>query len=141
MDVRCDIEGVAVSGRLECVGEQQCVQLIQPHGMLSLSFNADAVDDGIESHAASVLDQLYHIASYTHDNQPMLRDILELVIRRIDAAQAHGTAESDGEPVDGVIRHEIGRYFTQAFPMPVPEECWEQVLRMIAPARPGDDSV
>tara|TARA_R100000657_G_C4625812_1_gene74916 strand:- start:252 stop:668 length:417 start_codon:yes stop_codon:yes gene_type:complete len=137
MDVRRNIEGVAVSGRLECVGERQCVQLIQSHGVLSLSFTADAaIGDGIESHAGSVLDQLYHIASYAHDNQPMLRDILELVIRRIDAAQAHGSAG----PVGDVIQHEIGRYFAQAFPMPVPEECWEQVLRMIAPARRGEDS-
>ena len=138
MDVRRNIEGVAVSGRLECVGERQCVQLIQPHGMLSLSFTVDGAG-GMESHAASVLDQLYHIASYAHDNQPMLRDILELVIRRIDAAQAHGSAGPDGEPVGDVIQHEIGRYFAQAFPMPVPEECWEQVLRMIAPARRGEE--
>lgn len=137
MDVRRNIEGVSVSGRLECVGERQCVQLIQPHGMLSLSFTADAATgDGVESQAGSVLDQLYHIASYAHDNQPILRNILELVIRRIDAAQAHA---EDGQEGAGDQRHsayrEIGRFFEQAFPMPVPDECWEQVLRMIAPGR------
>ena len=140
MDVKREIEGVEVRGRLESVGERQFVQLIQPYGNLSLSFRTEEEADRLELHAADVLDQLYHIASYACDNQPLLRNILELVIRRIDAAQSHASHGQEEPGRDAALRitqREIERFFSQAFPMPVPAECWEQVLRMIAPAREG----
>lgn len=140
MDVERDIDGVAVRGRLEQEGAAQRVQLIAPHGQLSLSFSADtdASDDGVESRAGALLDQLYHIASYAYDNQPMLRDILDRVIQRIESLYAAADDDQDrteAESAASITQREIGRFFATAFPMPVPSECWEQVLRMIATPR------
>lgn len=141
MDVERELDGVVVCGRFERVGSLQRVELIKPHGQLSASFPIDSGDsvDGIDSRAAALLDQLYHVARYAHDNQPLLRDILKQVIRRIEASspensdevsKVNGSTEVESSAV--VVRREISRFFRRAFPMQVPEECWEQVLRMIA---------
>lgn len=134
MDVKREIGGVAVSGRLDRVGALQRLQLLKPYGQLSVSFQVDSRQlDGIDTRAAELLNQLYDIASYAHDNRLMLKDILGRVLRRIEAQNeiAPGSAAK-------VAHQEIKRFFTTAFPMSVPEECWEQVLRMIARAwQPG----
>lgn len=131
MEVEQIIEGVTVCGRLEYEDGLQWLQLIEPYGQLSASVPTDTSSGrSSEALASDLLNQLYLIAGYVYENQALLRDILERVLRKIESRSGElGVSETALHAE--IVRQEVGRYFESAFPMPVPEDCWAQLLNMI----------
>ncbi len=131
MDFERIIGGVTVCGRIEHADGLQQIQLVEPYSQLSASIPADTSSGHSNGAAASdVLKQLYDIASFVYDNQPLLRDILERALRRIESRSVELEVADAAEQTE-IVRQELAQFFASAFPMPVPEECWAQLLTMI----------
>lgn len=140
MTIELTIEGVPVQGRLEKSAGELCVELLEPYSGLSSSLLLDQSDlsdlnEPAVNEGRALLARLYRLAQYTNEHQLLLRDILSRIFQRLEllgAGDGPEDAESQTQTFRQHLQRELEAFFAAAFPEPVPEDCWESLLRLIA---------
>lgn len=127
-------------GRLEQKAGELCVELLKPYSGLSSSLLLDDSDrsdlnERAESEGRDLLARLYRIAHYASEHQILLRDILSRIFQRLEllgAGDEPDNAEAQAQTFRQHLQRELQAFFAAAFPIAVPEDCWESLLRLIA---------
>ena len=129
-----------MQGRLQPGAREIRVELLEPYSGLSASLpldppNTPDLNERVVSEGQALLARLYHIADYANEHQLLLRDILSRIFQKLELLGASDSTDNGGlEPQTfrQQLQRELRAFFAAAFPLAVPEDCWEPLLRLIA---------
>lgn len=132
-----------MQGRLEKSAGELCVELLEPYSGLSSSLLLDQSDlsdlnEPAVNEGRALLARLYRIAEYASEHQILLRDILSRIFQRLEllgANDAPDNTDAQSHSFRHALQRELREFFAAAFPVAVPEDCWESLLRLIASDR------